>query len=115
MRRLSTRIFVLVCLIIAGAAMIWGPAYARTASLVIRAAHLQGSLPPAQAAQAHHETPAPAATMHPRRGAGRTRLCRPDPLRRVALLVPGGHAGGIDEPRLSGLSNELAATGIAVV
>ena len=31
------------------------------------------------------------------------------------LLVPGVHAMGIDEPRLIGLSNELAATGLGVV
>ena len=31
------------------------------------------------------------------------------------LLVPGVHAMGIDEPRLTGLSHELAATGLAVL
>lgn len=115
MRRLSTRIFVVVCLIIAGAAMIWGPAYARGASLVIRAAQLQGFLLRAAQVQARHYTIEPVATIHTRHGDVRTRLYRPDSIRRLVLLVPGVHAMGIDEPRLIGLSNELAATGLGVV
>ena len=115
MRRLSTRIFVVVCLIFAGAAMIWGPAYARGASLVIRAAQLQGFLLRAAQVQARHYTIEPVATIHTRHGDVRTRLYRPDSIRRLVLLVPGVHAMGIDEPRLIGLSNELAATGLGVV
>jgi hypothetical protein len=115
MRRLSTRIFVVVCLIIAGAAMIWGPAYARGASLVIRAAQLQGFLLRAAQVQARHYTIYPVVTIHTRHGDVRTRLYRPDSIRRLVLLVPGVHAMGIDEPRLIGLSNELAATGLGVV
>jgi pimeloyl-ACP methyl ester carboxylesterase len=115
MRRLSTRLFVVVCLIIAGAAMIWGPAYARGASLVIRAAQLQGFLLRAAQVQAQHYTIEPVATIHTRHGDVRTRLYRPDSIRRLVLLVPGVHAMGIDEPRLIGLSNELAATGLGVV
>ena len=111
----SARIFIVVCLIVAGAAMIWGPAYARSASLVIRAAQLQGFLLRAAQVQARHYTIEPVATIPTRHGDVRTRLYRPDTIRRVALLVPGVHAMGIDEPRLIGLSNELAATGIAVV
>ena len=34
---------------------------------------------------------------------------------RAVLLVPGVHAMGIDEPRLTALSNELAGTGLAVL
>jgi pimeloyl-ACP methyl ester carboxylesterase len=115
MRRLSTRIFVAVSLIIAGAAMIWGPAYARGASLVIRAAQLQGFLLRAAQVQARNYTIEPVATIRTRHGDVRTRLYRPDSIRRLVLLVPGVHAMGIDEPRLIGLSNELAATGLGVV
>jgi pimeloyl-ACP methyl ester carboxylesterase len=115
MRRLSTRIILVVCLIIAGVAMIWGPAYARSASLVIRAAQLQGFLLRAAQVQAQHYTIEPVATIHTRHGDVRTRLYRPDSIRRLVLLVPGVHAMGIDEPRLIGLSNELAATGLGVV
>jgi len=115
MRRLSTRIILVVCLIIAGVAMIWGPAYARSASLVIRAAQLQGFLLRAAQVQAQHYTIEPVATIHTRHGDVRTRLYRPDSIRRLVLLLPGVHAMGIDEPRLIGLSNELAATGLGVV
>jgi pimeloyl-ACP methyl ester carboxylesterase len=115
MRRLSTRIFLVVSLVITGAAMIWGPAYARSAGLVIRAAQLQGFLLSAAKVQAQHYTIEPVATIHTRHGDVRTRLYRPDSIRRLVLLVPGVHAMGIDEPRLIGLSNELAATGLGVV
>jgi len=115
MRRLSARIVLVVCLITVGAAMIWGPLYARSASLVIRAAQLQGLLLDAAKVQAQHYTISPAVTIHTRHGDVRTRLYRPDRIRRVLLLVPGVHAMGIDEPRLTGLSNELAASGFGVV
>jgi acetyl esterase/lipase len=115
MRRLSTRIFLVVSLAIAGAAMIWGPAYARSASLVIRAAQLQGFLLSAAKVQAQHYTIEPVVAVHTRHGDVRARLYRPDTIRRLVLLVPGVHAMGIDEPRLTGLSNELAATGLGVV
>jgi hypothetical protein len=115
MRRLSTRIFLIVCLLVVGAAAIWGPAYARSASLVIRAAQLQGFLLSAAKVQAQHYTVERVAAIHTRHGDVRSRLYRPDTIRRAVLLVPGIHAMGIDEPRLIGLSNELAATGLAVV
>jgi alpha-beta hydrolase superfamily lysophospholipase len=115
MRRLSARIFLVVCLLVIGAAAIWGPAYARSASLVIRAAQLQGFLLNAAKVQAQRYTVEPVATIHTRHGDVRSRLYRPDTIRRAVLLVPGIHAMGIDEPRLTGLSNELAATGLAVV
>jgi pimeloyl-ACP methyl ester carboxylesterase len=115
MRRLRTRIFLIVCLLVIGAAAIWGPAYARSASLVIRAAQLQGFLLNAAKVQAQRYTVEPVAAIHTRHGDVRSRLYRPDAIRRAVLLVPGIHAMGIDEPRLIGLSNELAATGLAVV
>jgi dienelactone hydrolase len=115
MRRLSTRIALVVCLIVIGAAAIWGPAYARSAGLVIRAAQLQGFLLSAARVQAQHYTVEPVSTIRTRHGAVRTRLYRPDTIRRLVLLVPGVHAMGIDEPRLIGLSNELAGTGLGVV
>ena len=115
MRRLCTRNFLVVCLIIEGAAAIWGPAYARSASLVIRAAQLQGFLLTAAKVQAQPYTIEPVVVIHTRHGDVRTRLYRPDSIRRLVLLVPGVHAMGIDEPRLTGLANELAATGLGVV
>jgi dienelactone hydrolase len=115
MRRLTARIVLVACLLIVGAALVWGPAYARSASLVIRAAHLQGFLLRAARTQEQHFTVEPDTTVPTRHGAIRARLYRPDRTRRAVLLVPGVHAMGIDEPRLTGLSNELAATGLAVL
>lgn len=115
MRRLSTRIFLVICLLVGGAAAVWGPLYARSASLVIRAAQVEGFLLNAARVQAQHYTVEPASVLQTRHGAVRTRLYRPDAIRRAVVLVPGVHAMGIDEPRLMGLSRELAATGLAVL
>jgi dienelactone hydrolase len=115
MRRLTTRIVLVASLLIAGAAIVWGPAYARSASLVIRAAQVKGFLLSAAKVQEQHYVVEPETTVPTRHGAIRARLYRPDAIRRAVLLVPGVHAMGIDEPRLTGLSNELAATGLAVL
>ena len=115
MRRFGTRVFLVVCLLVVGAAVLWGPIYARSASLVIRAAQLRGFLLSAARVQAQHYTVEPARMVKTRHGLARTRLYRPDRVRRAVLLVPGVHAMGIDEPRLVALSQELAATGLAVV
>ncbi|HEY8536945.1 MAG TPA: hypothetical protein VIL25_10865, partial [Vicinamibacterales bacterium] len=49
-------------------------------------------------------------------GAISARLYRPaGPVDRAAVLTPGVHAMGIDEPRLQRLAGELAASGIAVL
>jgi fermentation-respiration switch protein FrsA (DUF1100 family) len=116
MRRLTTRIFLIACVCFVGAAIIWGPAYARGASLVIRAAQLQGFLLSAAKAEAQTFTVEPARTVPTRHGPVRARIYRPDVhIRRAVLLVPGVHAMGIDEPRLTALSGELAGSGLAVV
>jgi dienelactone hydrolase len=116
MRRLTTRIFLVACVFVIGAAIVWGPAYARGASLVIRAAQLQGFLLSAAKAEAQSFTVEPTGTVPTRHGPIRARLYRPDVhIRRAVLLVPGVHAMGIDEPRLTGLSGELAGSGLAVL
>jgi dienelactone hydrolase len=113
--RLTTRIFLVACLLIVGAAVAWGPACARGASLVIRAAQIQGFLARAARVDTQPFTVEPESTVPTRHGPIRARLYRPETIRRAVLLVPGVHAMGIDEPRLTGLSKELAATGLAVV
>ena len=116
MRRLTWRIALLACALIVGAAMAWGPACARGASLVIRAAQIQGFLLSAAKAEAQPYTVEAPTTVPTRHGAIRARLYRPGiRIRRTVLLVPGVHAMGIDEPRLTGLSGELAASGLAVL
>src|SRR5205807_4352192 len=49
-------------------------------------------------------------------GAMRARIYEPaGSVRRVALLVSGLHAAGIDEPRLVRLARQLSANGLAIV
>jgi dienelactone hydrolase len=116
MRRLTVRILLVALLLTVVAAAAWGPACARGASLVIRAAQMQGFLLSVAKADAQPFTVEPERTIPTRHGALRARLYRPDErIRRAVLLVPGVHAMGIDEPRLTGLSRELAATGLAVL
>ena len=84
MRRLTTRAFLIVCLLVCGAAILWGPIYARGASLVIRAAQLRGFLLSAAQVQAQHYTTGPVITIPTRHGGVRGRLYRPDEIRRAA-------------------------------
>lgn len=116
MRRLTWRVVLLACALIFGAAIVWGPAYARGAALVIRAAQLDGFLLRAAKAEAQPYTIGDPQPLETRHGVVRSRLYRPDRhIRRAVLLVPGVHAMGIDEPRLEGLAAELAASGLAVL
>ena len=114
--RLFRRGLVAVALVVAGATIIWGPAYARGLSLVVRAAHMDGWLKTAADTQAHPWTADPATTVPTRHGDIPARLYRPSGrIRRAAILTPGVHAMGIDEPRLRGLAGDLAASGVAIL
>lgn len=114
--RLFRRGLLALALVVAGAAVIWGPSYARGLSLVVRAAHLDGWLKTVADAQARRWTAGPATTIPTRHGAIPARLYRPEGrIRRAAVLTPGVHAMGIDEPRLRGLAGELAASGVAIL
>ncbi len=114
--RLVRRALVALALVIAGAAIVWGPSYARGLSLVVRAADLDGWLKTAADAGAHAWTAGPATTIPTRHGAIPARIYRPEGrIRRAALMTPGVHAMGIEEPRLRGLAGDLAASGLAVV
>ena len=96
--------------------LVWGSSYARGLSLVVRAAHMGGWMERTATATAHAWHAEPATTIPTRHGAIPARLYRPDgAFRRVAMLTPGVHAMGIDEPRLKGLAGDLAASGIAVM
>ena len=101
---------------LAVAIVVWGPAYARGLSLVVRAAHLDGWLRRAADFQARPWQAGPAQTIPTRHGAIPARVYRPvGDSRRAVVLTPGVHAMGIEEPRLKGLAGELAATGLTVV
>ena len=112
MRRVVSLLAVAVTL--AGAALITAP-YAHGVSFVIRAADLQGTprrladLDTGAVQQREIAIPTP-------RGSLRARVYAPtSPNRRVALLTSGLHVSGIDEPRLTRLAHELAASGMVVV
>src|SRR5262245_28549941 len=97
-------------------ALVWGSSYARGLSLVVRAAHIGGWLERTATATTHARHAEPAMTSPTRHGPIPARLYRPNGrYRRVAILTPGVHAMGIDEPRLKGLAGDLAASGVAVM
>jgi len=96
--------------------LVWGPSYARGLSLVARAAHLGGWIERVAVSGTHTWHAEPATTIPTRHGAIPARLYRPEgPIRRIAILTPGVHAMGIEEPRLKGLAGDLAASGLAVM
>ena len=110
------RALLALALVLAGVAMVWGPRYARGLSLVVRAAHLDGWLKTRRRRRGARWTAGPATTIPTRHGAIPARIYRPDGrIRRAAVLTPGVHAMGIEEPRLRGLAGDLAASGLAVV
>jgi hypothetical protein len=116
MTRLLRRSALILCAIVAVIVVVWGPAYARGASFVIRAAQLEGVLLEAAKVDAQPFTIGEARPLKTRHGVIRSRLYRPDRhIRRVVVVVPGVHAMGIDEPRLRTFAGELAATGVAAV
>src|SRR5690606_39807528 len=113
--RLLRRAVLIAVLAGVGAAMLWGPAYARALSLVVRAAEIDGWLLRAAELEARSWSAGTAFRVPTRHGEIPARLYRPEgPVDRAVVLTPGVHAMGIDEPRLQRLAGDLAAGGIAV-
>ena len=114
--RFARRTLLLLLLTIVPAGIVWGPTYARGLSLVVRAAHIEGWLGHVAGMQVHPWHANPAAQLATRHGPIASRLYVPEgTIRRAAVLTPGIHAMGIDEPRLKGLAGDLAASGVAVL
>jgi dienelactone hydrolase len=113
--RLARRVGAVLAIVLAVMIAVWGPAYARGLSLVVRAAHLDGWLRHAADIQSRPWQAGPPQTVPTRHGPIPARVYRPTGAsRRAVVLTPGVHAMGIDEPRLKGLAGELAATGLTV-
>jgi dienelactone hydrolase len=115
MRHMRRRVGFLVALLaVLALAMLMWP-YARGLSLLVRAADLQGT--PRRAADLlAREVAEREMTIETAGRALRARAYEPaGRFERTAIVVPGLHAAGIDEPRLMALSRALAASGIAVV
>ena len=111
-RKLVTWLAVLLLLVAATA--VGGRDYARGASFVIQAANMQGFARTAAeiGTDAVSERPA---TVPWRGGELPARWYLPASPRRFVLLVPGVHAGGIDEPRLVGFARDVASMGFGVL
>lgn len=90
--------------------------YVDAGAFIVRAAGLTdgvaGRLAAARAFTTTRLDLPPIATRH---GAVPARLYRPTRFSRAVLLVPGVHMDGIDETRLVGMAQDLAATGYAVI
>lgn len=105
-----------VAAIAAAAAGVAVRPYARAASLVVRAAGMQGWPATMARWEAVPIAVGPRVTVPSRYGPMPARVYRPaGEFHRTALLFPGVHAMGVDEPRLTSLAREAAATGVAVV
>jgi dienelactone hydrolase len=114
--KLARRAGAVAAIAVAVIVAVWGPAYARGLSLVVRAAHMDGWLRRAADTQARPWQAGPAETIPTRHGPIPARIYRPvGTPRRAVVLTPGVHAMGIEEPRLKGLAGELAATGLTVL
>jgi dienelactone hydrolase len=90
--------------------------YARAASLIVRAANLGGRAEAFANYRAHSVTVQPRHTVPTRYGDVAAQLYVPaGDVERSVLLVPGIHSMGIDEPRLTALAADLAASGVTVM
>jgi dienelactone hydrolase len=112
-RRLTA--LLLVCVAALGGVYLAAP-YARAASLVVRAADFGGRVEALANEHAHAVTIAPRHTLPTRSGDVPAQFYVPDTTaERTIVLMPGIHSMGIDEPRLTALARELAATGVRVM
>jgi hypothetical protein len=90
--------------------------YARALSLIVRAANMGGTVEEFANNRARAVTIEQQTTIPSRHGSVPARFYRPDgEFDRTVLLVPGIHAMGIDEPRLTALAQDLAGTGVGVM
>ena len=90
--------------------------YLDAAAFIVRAANLTDGVPGRLAAlRAQPVTRLDLPPIVTRHGAVPARLYRPARFSRTVLLAPGVHMDGIDETRLVGMAEDLAATGFGVV
>jgi len=112
-RRGKAAIVVAVLAVVFGALAL---PYLDALSFIIRAADLPGAPATVASWRASAVTREAVFTIATRAGEVPARFYRPDgTLRRTVLLMPGVHRDGIDEARLVGLADDLAATGFGVL
>ncbi len=112
-RRLVATGVVVIALIALG----WAATpYVRAASLIVRAADFGGRVEAFANGRAREVTIQPPHTVATRRGQVPARFYEPaGSVSRTLLLLPGIHSMGIEEPRLRGLANDLAGSGVRVM
>jgi dienelactone hydrolase len=104
---------VLVLLIVGGFIAL---PYLDALGFIIRAADLPGTPATLANGRSYNFTREPTTTIPTRSGDVPARLFKPEGrFRRTVLLMPGVHRDGIDESRLVGLAEDLAATGYNVM
>lgn len=108
---------ILAAVLVVAAVLTWLAApYARAASLFVRVAHVGGRVGQFAAQHAHTVTVMPPHTVATRSGEVPAQFYRPDGrFSRSALLIPGIHSMGINEPRLTALAKDLAGSGVMVM
>src|SRR5215217_604666 len=90
--------------------------YVRAASLFVRVAHLGGHVEQFAATHARAVTVRPPHMVAVRSGSVPAQFYEPaGRVARSALLIPGIHSMGINEPRLTALANDLAGSGVRVM
>jgi hypothetical protein len=105
-----------VMVIIAAALAYLAVPYVRAASLFVRVAHLGGQVEEFAASHARTVTVLPPHMVPVRGGVVPAQFYRPEGrVSRSALLIPGIHSMGINEPRLTALARDLAGSGIMVM
>lgn len=111
-RRVKAATFVLVPAIVVFAAL----PYFDALGFIIRAADISGTAATVAGWRASTFTREPDIVVPTRSGDIPARVYRPDGrIRRTLMLMPGVHRDGINESRLVGLAEDLAATGYRVV
>ena len=113
--RRGWRILTVIVVIAAVLAYLAVP-YVRAASLFVRVAHLGGQVEEFAVSHARAVTVLPPHMVPVRGGAIPAQFYRPDGrISRSALLIPGIHSMGINEPRLTALARDLAGSGVMVM
>jgi hypothetical protein len=113
--RRGWRILTVIAVVAAVLAYLSVP-YVRAASLFVRVAHLGGRVEAFAATQARTVIVLPPHMVPVRGGVVAAQFYRPDGrISRSALLIPGIHSMGINEPRLTALAKDLAGSGVMVM
>jgi hypothetical protein len=113
-RRRLRALIIVVALLVAGVYVI--TPYARAASLIVRVANIGGPVQTIASLQDRRVDKQPPHMVPTRHGDVPSQLYIPDAIsERAVLVMPGFNSNGIDEPRLSALAEDIAASGFPVV